>query len=75
MVLKDETALLVGNDQLALNISDGARVTYELPAPLGRYAFIQDGSVAAFTISSRVSIEATFHSCALLGLSVTLLMR
>ena len=44
MVLKDETALLVGNNQLALNISDGATVTYELPAPLGRYAFIQDSS-------------------------------
>ena len=46
VVLKDETALLVGNDndQLALNISHGAQVRYELPAPLGRYAFIQDGS-------------------------------
>ena len=44
VVLKNNTTLLVGNDQLALNISDGASVTYELPAPLGRYAFIQDGS-------------------------------
>ena len=44
VVLKDNTTLLVGNDQLALNISHGASVTYELPAPLGRYAFIQDSS-------------------------------
>ena len=44
VVLKDKTVFLVGNKQLALNISDGARVTYELPAPLGRYAFIQDSS-------------------------------
>ena len=44
VVLKDKTTLLVGNDHLALNISDGASVTYELPAPLGRYTFIQDSS-------------------------------
>ena len=44
VVLKDKTVFLVGNKQLALNITDGARVTYELPAPLGRYAFIQDSS-------------------------------
>ena len=42
VVLTSKTTLLVGDDQLALSISDGARVTYELPAPLGRYAFIQD---------------------------------
>ena len=42
VVLKDQ-AVLLGN-QLALKISDGAHVSYELPAPLGRYAFIQDGS-------------------------------
>ena len=42
VVLKDQAALL-GN-QLTLKISDGAHVSYELPAPLGRYAFIQDGS-------------------------------
>ena len=41
-MLTSKTTLLVGDDQLALSISDGARVTYELPAPLGRYAFIQD---------------------------------
>jgi len=42
VVLKDQTALL-GN-QTNLYIRDGASVRYELPAPLGRYAFIQDGS-------------------------------
>eukprot|EP00964_Phaeocystis_antarctica_P096526 scaffold62823_cov67-Phaeocystis_antarctica.AAC.3 len=44
VVLKDQTALLGGNQQTNLNISDGASVRYELPAPLGRYAFIQDNS-------------------------------
>ena len=43
VVLKDQ-ALLIGNQQLALKISNGALVSYELPAPLGRYAFIQDSS-------------------------------
>ena len=42
VVLKDQTALL--NNQFDLIIHDSARVRYELPAPLGRYAFIQDGS-------------------------------
>ena len=42
VVLMNKTVFLGNNTQLALNISDGARVTYELPAPLGRYAFIQD---------------------------------
>ena len=42
VVLKDQAALL-GN-QVTLKISNGAHVSYELPAPLGRYAFIQDGS-------------------------------
>jgi len=43
VVLKDQTALL--NNHIDLNIThDSARVRYELPAPLGRYAFIQDGS-------------------------------
>jgi len=42
VVLKDQ-AVLLGN-QLALKVSDGAHVSYELPAPLGRYLFIQDGS-------------------------------
>ena len=43
VVLKDQ-ALLIGNQQLALKISNGALVSYELPAPLGCYAFIQDSS-------------------------------
>ena len=44
VVLMSKTALLVGEEQLALNLGEGARVTYELPAPLGRYAFIQDSN-------------------------------
>ena len=44
VMLKDQTVLLGDNQQTNLNIGDGARVRYELPAPLGRYAFIQDSS-------------------------------
>ena len=41
VVLKDQTVLL---GDRSLNISVGASVRYELPAPLGRYAFIQGSS-------------------------------
>ena len=42
VVLKDQTLVEARGKQLALNISNGASVRYELPAPLGRYAFIQN---------------------------------
>ena len=42
VVLKDQTLVEARPDQPAMNISNGNLVRYELPAPLGRWALIQN---------------------------------
>ena len=44
VVLKNKTLVEARPNQPALNISNRDLVQYELPAPLGRYVFIQDNS-------------------------------
>ena len=44
VVLKNKTMLLGHSKQSVILVSESARVRYELPAPLGRYAYIQDSS-------------------------------